>query len=149
MTTFRLTTKAACRVAQIDRQRLNELISSGDYSVAPETVPGRSRLFDEIDLIALFIFARLFERDWRPLRAGLLASNIITQLRKDSAAGEVTVFSPIASSLTRAIEKPQEVAGAHNGGMAVLYTQTFNIETVRDLVRAGIEEERAVIGEDE
>ena len=149
MTNFRLTTVAACRVARIDRQRLNEMISSGDYPVAPETVPGRSRLFDEIDLIGLFIFARLIERDWRPLRAGLIVSQIVGGLREKPDAGEITIFHTINSGLHRCIDRPESAAGLYLATMPALFTQGFNIETVREIVRQGVDEERGVIGEDE
>ncbi|MEI6485473.1 MAG: hypothetical protein WCO11_04325 [Sphingomonadales bacterium] len=149
MTNYRLTTVAACRVARIDRQRLNEMISQGDYRCAPETVPGRSRLFDEADLIALFVFARLVEDEVRPSRAGFLAFRILDGLRADPEANEITIFHAMNNGMVRNINKPDSTAGLHLSGMAALFTQTFNIETIRQIVRQGIDEERGVIGEED
>ena len=66
----RLTTKAACRVARLDPQRLNEAIARGDYPCAPSTVAGRARSFDPNDMIGRWYFREFLEDGYSVKRAG-------------------------------------------------------------------------------
>ncbi len=72
----KLSTKAACRVARMDRDRLNEHISDGRFACAPETVPGRARHFDPDDILALWYFRELMDDGLDAKNAGRMACEI-------------------------------------------------------------------------
>lgn len=142
---LKLTTIAACRVARIDRQRFNEHVAAGDYPCAPKTVPGRSRLFDESDLIALFVFAREVERGVKPGAAGSLACQVRETLT-DRPDAETSVLADIVSGPHSQLVQPDTKLAARWAIGVPLKLTTYNVAGVRALVREGIEEQATIIG---
>lgn len=55
----KLTTRAACEIAQIEQQRLNEDIAKGHYTCAPEAQSTVGRFWDEADICGLSVYAFL------------------------------------------------------------------------------------------
>ena len=86
----KLTTKAACRVARIDRDRLNEHIAAGVYNCAPETIPGRARLFEPNDMIGLWLFRELMDDGFDARNAGKIACAIAIAARRNSEAPAIS-----------------------------------------------------------
>lgn len=145
---YKLTTVAACRVVNLDRQRLNEFIANGDYTCAPDTSPGRARLFTEDDLIALFVFAREVERGMKPLIAGRLAQNVRETLsERPGAETAKTVGRIVGPHFERT---GPTITASSDVGRLIFNVIEYNLAGIRKLVAEGVEEERQIIGpEDE
>ena len=143
---YRLTTVAACRVARIDRQRFNEYVSVGDFGCAPTTVSGRTRLFEEADLITLFIFAREIEKGLKPLIAGFIACAVGDEVRRHPDHNKVSICRFVNSPHYRVVPNDTDAAGLWLSGNPVFDVRAYNIAYVRDLIRLGVEEERSIVG---
>jgi hypothetical protein len=130
-----LNTISAAKVANLDRQRLNEYIAAGDYRCAPETVSGRTRLFDEEDLIALFIFARMLERGHRPKAAGKIAEQILKGLRDQPGAERILIGENVAFTGYWYGGKSIELPSADFAGNRVLGRTEYDVAAVREIVR--------------
>ncbi|WP_289145560.1 hypothetical protein [uncultured Sphingobium sp.] len=147
---YQLTTVAACRVARLDRQRFNEYVAGGDYTCAPKTIPGRSRLFDEADMIALCIFAQEIEGQMmKPLMAGLNAEAVLAALRKRPDADHLTFAHIWQEPMLRLLVDKPLPAGENLVGKSVIRYTVYDIAAVRAVVRKGVEQERAIIGPDD
>jgi hypothetical protein len=72
----RIRAPLACRIAKVDRDRLNEAIARGDCPFAPTVSQGKARLFSINDVVALYIYGRLVERGFASRSAGQLAKQI-------------------------------------------------------------------------
>ena len=83
------TTTAACRVVGFDRDRFNEHVASGHYPCAPNTVPGRMRLFDPDNMVAYRIFRDLLQDGASKERAGKIACAVVDCTRMNPEAGEI------------------------------------------------------------
>lgn len=150
----RLTTVAACRVARIDRGRFNEYVASGDYTCAPNTIPGRARLFTPDDMLALVLFKRLIDDGFTPKRAGSIAC----------AIGEVAKHNPEARAVSyvesyftgagdafpaSAVPTPETWDDVIFGGTDIRKVTTFRVGKERDMIAHYTEEERQIIGEED
>lgn len=153
--TPKLTIKAACRVARIDRDRFNEHVAAGRFPCAPETVPGRARLFDPDDMIALWLFRELMEDGFDASRAGAIACAVANAARQNPTARAIAFvqdyFTPPGG---RAYPSDQVPAAAEwdkvtFGGTDIRKVTTFRIGKLREMIAHYTEEERAVIGEDD
>lgn len=150
----RLTTKAACRVARLDPNKLNEAIKREDYTCAPKTVPGRARSFDPHEMIGLWYFREFMDEGYSPKKAGeracLLqeASRIYPQARTltmvfDYFYGRATV---LPTNEVPPAEKWDEVLFS---GTDIREARTYRIGKTRDMIAHYTEEERGIIGEDD
>ena len=135
----RAETRAACRVANIDRQKLTDAINNGYYPCAPETKPGVARVYDVSDLIALYIFARLTERGEPAKRAGEIVCSIRAQLERTPNTSRVVLVEAVMGAkaafdgeqwdFTRTDFKP---------GSPILRQSAWNVGAVRDLVKQAL-----------
>lgn len=73
----------ACRIAGVDRARLNEDVHAGLYPAAPKTMQGSKRMFGRCDLIALYVLGRLRDSGVSIRAAGKLASELHKTLGQD------------------------------------------------------------------
>lgn len=143
---FKLTTVAACRAVDMDRQRFNEFVASGDYPCAPETIPGRSRLFEEADLIALFIFAREMERGTKVAMAGKFACAVRGTLRDRPDASTAVVAGSVKSKDYYSVQPDTKITAGMERGKPLLSLTTYNLAYVRAEIRTKIDEMREIIG---
>ena len=60
----------ACRTADVSYDDFILTIAIGGYPCLPGTAPGSPRTFDEIDLLALYVYGRLLAFGLNVLRAG-------------------------------------------------------------------------------
>lgn len=81
----------ACRVAGIDKQRFNEAVAAKRYPCAPEVKKGGTRTFNQDDMVALFVYARLIEQDMPASVAGEIACDLRSRLNDFPEATEVKV----------------------------------------------------------
>ena len=150
----KLTTTAACRVARIDRDRFNEAVSAGFFSCAPKTVPGRARLFDPDDMIALWLFRELMEDGLTKERAGYVACQVADAARAHPEAQAISFVNDYFSQWGDAFHADQvpnhaDWANLEFSGSDVRKVTTFNIAKLRELIAHQTEEERSIIGPDD
>lgn len=149
----KLTTAAACRVARIDRDRFNEHVAADRFGCAPDTIPGRTRLFDQDDMIALWLFREEMEEGRDAITAGLIACAVANAARQHPEARAISYvrdyFGP-----SRGHAFPADDVPAHSEWDEVLFSgtdirkvTTYRIGKLRDLIAHGTEEERATVGE--
>lgn len=150
--TVKLTTKAACRVAGIDRDRLNEYISAGTYPCAPATTHGRARLFDPDDMLGLRLFRELMDDSYSPKVAGPIACAVALAARIQP---DVRVMAYVEFYIGSAEVHPYETVLSWGdldrvilSGRDIRKVTLFNIGKQRDMIAHFTEEERSIIGED-
>ena len=139
-------TKAACRVVNIDRQKLADSIANGEYPCAPETTPGVARVYEINDLVCLYIFARLTERGEPAKRAGEIACSIRAQLERtpnttrvvlvEAVMGAKAAFDGEQWDLSREDFKP---------GSPMLRQSIWHVGAVRALVTQALADEAKVL----
>jgi len=71
-----LSTVAACKLAGLDRARLNEMIHADIYKSAPSTRAGAGRRFGQRDIVHLLLFAELRRAGFTAERAGELVARV-------------------------------------------------------------------------
>jgi hypothetical protein len=144
----------ACKIAGLNRDRFNEAVHANNYPCAPVTAKGATRVFDEADLIALYLYARLLEEDVAPRRAGALAcligekakmhpsESLIHVGRAENGAESALPGSEVNMSAR------QMAAGIMDMSL-VISVRTFNVGNVRDIIRKKIEEEKNILGRED
>lgn len=149
----KLSTKAACRVARMDRDRLNEAIKDGLYPCAPETIPGRARYFDPDDMIGLWLYRELNEDGCSKVRAGQVACAVMAAAKENPEADAISYVELYVGS-RRAVPADQ-VPGASDwssvsfSGSDIRTVTTFNIAKIRKLIVEGTAEELSFVGEED
>ena len=151
MTKPKLTAMAACRVASIDRDRFNEHVAAGRFGCAPATVPGRARLFDPDDMVALWLFQELMEDGFGAATAGAVACTVAAAARQHPtepviAYAQTYVGSPFACPAGD-LPAPSEWGKAVLSGRDIRRVTTFNIDKLRAMIAHYTAEEAATIGE--
>jgi hypothetical protein len=153
--TPKLTTKAACRVADIDRDRFNEHVAAGHYRCAPRTIPGRARLFDPDDMVGLWLFRELMSDGFNAERAGAIACEVARAARVYPDVHTITYvsdyFQPFGGKAfpSEHVPSPAEWQKKDFSGTNIRKTMTFNIAHTRKILAHRTEEERSIIGEDD
>lgn len=152
----KLTTKAACRAARLDRDRLNEHIAAGAYNCAPDTIPGRARLFDPDDMIGLMLFRELMDDGLDARHAGHIACSVMFAARQAPNAPAISYVQDYFGDRGTAISSgmvPSPSEWETNlfcpGGTDARKVTTFNIAKLRKIIAHRIEEERSIIGADD
>jgi hypothetical protein len=151
----KLTTRAACRVARIDRDRFNEHVAAGRFGCAPDTIPGRSRLFDPDDVLALWLFRELMEDGFEATVAGRIACKVAECSRQYPEARAISYlqdyFKPVGGFALPADEVPEHGHwdSVTIGGADIRKVTTFRIGKLRELIAHYTEEEFNVAGEDD
>jgi hypothetical protein len=80
----------ACRIARLERHRLNEAVSLGWYTEAPKVVRGSTRMFDEVEVLGLVMWSLL-----RPLKRRVGVNKAIRRAMERARAGDLgLVFLP-------------------------------------------------------
>jgi hypothetical protein len=148
----KLTTAAACRVARIDRDRFNEHVASGRYPCAPDTIPGRSRLFDLDDMIALWLFREIMDDGLEAPLAGKIACEVASVARNNPQVRAISYVQTYFGRLGHAY--PAEDVPPHPnwddtfiGGTDIRKVTTFRIGKLREMIAHYTDEEDSIIGE--
>lgn len=149
----KLTTKAACRVAGLHRDRFNEYVAVGAFGCAPPTVPGRARLFTPDDMLALVLFKQLMDDHVSPERAGATACYVAKEAREHPAEPAIAFLETFVGTKralpASQVPPPSEWPSILDGGSPIRKVSIFNIDDLRARVDQGIEEERSIIGPDD
>ncbi|MEM6413184.1 MAG: hypothetical protein AAF720_00820 [Pseudomonadota bacterium] len=106
-----LSSKLACRVAGIDRDRFNEAICTGQYLCAPRVVRGGTRRFNREDTIALCVYGHLIRNQTGREVAGKIANCVRSRLQTEPELKRISVH----------------ISDAHIKETEPLVTQIFNI----------------------
>lgn len=143
-------TKAACRIAKVDPQRFNEIASDGTYPCAPATKAGVSRVFDEVDIAALYIFGYL-TRVFEPHRfsskiAGRFASSAHSALRQRTTTNRDRVDIPLNGFNDEFIICNSDDPTMFEGSIS---TFSFDLNLVLKVVRKRMVEEANILGEED
>lgn len=153
---YRLAAKIACRVARIDRQRLNEHVASGAYYIAPDPAKGGSRYFMEEDMIPLYVFARQTERGLNSKKAGNLASMLHDALRHGGAVqfqDETLIAVCYATNGSSFVLPGSKVLADLSAGNTVKPTpyefDLFDLHAIRAELNSGVAYERSILGDDD
>lgn len=149
----KLTTTAACRVARLNRDRFNEHVAAGHFNCAPETVPGRARLFDPDDMVALRLFSDLMEDGYNAFNAGRIACGVGEAARKNPDA-ESIAYVKATNGLGHfcdagELPPPSTWALALFRGFRIKKASIFNVDHLRRQIAEGTDEERSIIGPDD
>ncbi|MFI5410155.1 hypothetical protein [Kaistia sp. UC242_56] len=149
----KLTAVAACQVARIDRDRFNEHVAGGRFPCAPETTPGRARLFDPDDMIALWLFRELMDDGLDASRAGKIACAVSGAARRNPGAGAISYVQTYLEGgagggayASEAIPAPSEWDDLKFSGVEIRKVTTFRISKLRELIAEATEEQRSIIG---
>ncbi len=151
----KLTTKAACRVAKLHPDRFNEHVASGAFPCAPATVPGRARLFDPDDMIALWYFQQFLSEGHDAKSAGKMACEIATVARQNPDEPVIALvqdyfytFTAYPPSVVPDFDK-WDTPEAMLNGSDIESARYFRISKTRAMIAHYTEEERSIIGEDD
>jgi hypothetical protein len=146
MTNFRpkLETARACRVVRLDRDILNEAISSGVLPCVPRVEPGRPRYYDPDDMLALWLYRELRDDGVEKATAGEIACAVADAARQYPDARAI---SYVQDYFQRAIGSnggsayPADAVPAHSEWDEVLFSgtdvrkvTTFRIGKMRELI---------------
>ncbi|MEA3540537.1 MAG: hypothetical protein U9R77_00270 [Pseudomonadota bacterium] len=149
----RLTTKAACRIVGLDRDRFNEHVAAGNFQCAPATVPGRARLFDPDDMIALYLFKEFLDEGTDAKTAGAMACEIAlcAKLNPDEPTISLvyTYFTRFTAYPTSAVPTPDQWDTVLLSGTDIRKVLTYRIGKLRQMIAHYTEVERNTIGEDD
>lgn len=139
-------TAAACRIADIHRDRFNESVAAGKYGCAPDTQPGASRIFAEDDLVALTIYGRQLRHGASAEIAGRLACRVREVLAQNPKAKVVSVLRALNGYVWTAVDERPKTLSPNN---PVFERVEFEIGAIRAFVRERMQEEAAVLGEED
>lgn len=141
--------KAACRIADIEHQRFNEAVAAGHYPCAPRVARGATRLFNTLDLVALYFYGQLLKQQWPPRLAGRYACIIRDVLERAPDEKSVMVIRTSCGSLEGLAESALTETPRVHHPFKVLQRFSFDIENARSFIDREIEEELSIVGEDE
>lgn len=150
----RLSTKYACRIARLDRQRFNEFVAAGHFPCAPETIPGRARYFDPDDMVTLWLFRELMEDGYNPAMAGHIACVVGHAARQNPTARAISFVRNYfgwggTAMASEAIPSASEWDNAILGGTDIRSVTTFRIGKLREMIAHYTEEELSYVGDDD
>ncbi len=147
----KLTATAACRVARIDRDRFNEHVAAGRFPCAPETTPGRARLFDPDDMIALWLFREHMDDGFDAAHAGRIACSVAEAARLNPDARSIAYVQDYFGSRGHAFVADN--VPDHSQWDTVLFNDTdirkvttYRIGKLREIIAHYTDEERSIIG---
>jgi len=150
---YKLTTSAACRVARVDRDRFNEHVAAGRFPCAPETVPGRARLFDPDDMIALCLFRELMDDGLDATRSGRIACAVAEAARRNPDEPFIAYVEYYVGKIGDTAFPEQVLDATKRGylrrGLPIRKVTSFNVGKLRELIASGTDEERSIVGEND
>lgn len=150
--TLKLTTTLACEIAQIDRDRFNEDVAAGHFKCAPETIPGRSRILDLYDTIALKFYSELLTSGATKQRAGRVAC-AVAKAARESPDEPVISYVEDYFLPPRGKAIPASTLGPRNKMSDEIYRSSnircvtdFNVAYTKTFIIHHVEEERSIVG---
>lgn len=155
----KLSTKYACRIVGLDRQRLNEFVALGAFPCAPPTIPGRARYFDPDDMISLWLFRQLMDDGFDAAHAGRIACRVAAAARDNPDARAISyvwaIMTESGFSLDREALPSDQLPDSSTWNKSLLHgnliekTMTFNIWQLRQRLEHLTKEEVSFVGDDD
>ncbi|WP_415391585.1 hypothetical protein [Paracoccus sp. SJTW-4] len=148
-TTYKATTALACEIAFVNPDRFNEAVHAGFYPCAPKTTPGKARVFDVNDIIALRLYERFLDAGMKAESAGHKACAIRQFLETHPEADQVYIVKPSMGSLIYVEEfdpKEQHVPWDGPHARDVLSVEVWNFHYLRGRIVHEIEQAAKVVG---
>jgi hypothetical protein len=131
---FHLTIADACKTAEVPIDDLTLTIAAGNYPCLPGVAFGSPRLFDETDLLALYVYGRLLAFGFGGLRAGEYACRVHSALRSDSDAKSIAIALVPNGGKRVVVEREQPTLS-----LAALPEKIeFNIPAIRQFLKRPI-----------
>ncbi|WP_373487270.1 hypothetical protein [Blastomonas sp.] len=151
MAETKLTTQRACKLAGLHRDRFNEHVHADHYPCAPKTVPGRSRLFDANDLLALLLFRKLMDDGVDAKNAGEIACTVMEAARQAPSARCVAFVQPVlGSALAMPADELPDVSAwddwLHNG-CDIEKVTIFRVGKWRDQIAHQMDDDLLIVGD--
>ncbi|WP_191557964.1 hypothetical protein [Brevundimonas aurantiaca] len=156
---YQVRAKTACDAVGYDRDRFNEDVASGAYPCAPPTDQGRPRIFEEPDLIALYVHAYLRRMGVGADLSGSIACRVGDQARQlvnngKELAGDVVIgwdhvgssFCGIGADVSSTLDRTNNGYGGTFSPMVV--SMRFALANVLTVTKQRVEELIAPKGED-
>ncbi|TCU18803.1 hypothetical protein [Rhizobium sullae] len=141
----KLTASQACRVVGMDPNRLNEDIAAGRFPCAPSTIPGRARLFDRDDMLALWLYRERLERERNAKNAGHFACSITELARRNPEAIAISIVNGPGGnrsvSLADDLPSPSEWDKVIFSGTPIHDVTTYNIHLIRKFISERVQDE--------
>lgn len=132
---FDLAIVDACKAAQVPYDDLISTIAAGSYPCLPGVDPGSPRVFDETDLLALYIYGRLLAFGFGVLRAGEHACRVHSVLKSNGSAKSVSIVVTPSGGKRVVVER-----GSTSPTSAGPHEQIeFNISAIRQFLKASIQ----------
>lgn len=140
--------KLACEIANIDPDRFNEAVHAGNYPCAPETAPGKARIFNMQDLIALCVYGRKLEQEVPARRAGAIACGVRSVLAVHPNCSVVLqVMAQLGSY--RFFDAEQFSRDAVDlGGLQIVEIHEYRLEPIKTRIIAQLEDAAGIVGEE-
>ena len=147
-----LTTRAACRVAKLHPDRLNEYIAAGTYSCAPQTVAGRARVFEPDDMIGLWLFRELMQEGGHsPVKAARIACVVMEACRcwpdEPAMSCVENYFDDVTAMPPSKVPDPETWETVLSGDADIRKVTTFNIAKIRRMIAHYTNQELGLTGE--
>lgn len=141
--------KTACKIADnLNPDRLNEMIASGDYPCAPATFPGQARLFEERDLASLTVFNLLLKEGHRAKAAARVAC-LVKEKYDHQQEIQGRLDAPLDGfSDSGIVNDHTEPVHFQVSPIKAFAATTIDLDRLREIVTMRIEEEISVFGED-
>ena len=147
---IKVKSKTALNAVRADRQRFNLDVHRGhfgDMGLGVTQRGARGRLFEIVDIQALYAYARMIDRGMSGERAARIAMKVLEALEKsDGEAREVTVVRLMNGATHVTFD---QVIGEVFAGVEVESFETWNMKAIRSYIAGHIEDEVLVGVEDE
>lgn len=151
MKSLKLSTKSACRIAGIDRDKFNDHVTQGRYPCAPATTQGRGRYFDPDDMIALRLFVELTNENHDPREAARMACAVAACARSHPDARQISLvydyFEPPSFMALPSEKVPDDWDNVLLGSTDIRREEKFRIGKLREIIARKTEEELTYVGE--
>jgi len=140
--------KLACEIAGIDPNRFNEAVFAGNYRCAPETAPGKARIFDMKDLLALCVYGQKLEQEVPARRAGGIACGVREVLTENPDCRAVLhIRADLGSDRFFAVEQFDRAAEKLDG-LTILEIHEYRLDPLRARIKAHLEDAAGIVGEE-
>jgi hypothetical protein len=134
----------ACDIANINRKRFTEAVATGYYATAPESEHGKSRLFDENEMISLVNYGMRLNEGWPPRLASHF-SDLLYQVLDQGGEEEDAVSILVGVPGNRESHPGSKLNGfaakTTQSTMPTHYQEIINVAWIRKYVRKCVADE--------
>lgn len=136
----------AAEIAGIDIKQFNDAVADGFYPCAPQTMRGKSRVFDVNDILALFIYRDLINQGMVPRHAGDYACGMRRLLQEHPEAKSVVFIKTSLGSPHWVLREDFNPDATHFSGLEITYVHIWHLENRRNGIIHQLEETANILG---